>query len=136
MVMVLNHSVYPLINISLSWNVFFSLEEKLENDISAIWKWIFTSVKNIILKGHPILYPLKKRIYETIILDLSCQVIWCLITSWWIWSITRHCNTTCKELVIILQILTKQNWYVQGVTSRLLLEEMQTLNSWWCMSTF
>ena len=42
----LNHIVYPLINVYLSWKVFISPEEKkIENNISTIWQWIFTFIK-------------------------------------------------------------------------------------------
>ena len=61
MFMGLNYTTDPLINVSTSCDVDFSLEQKPENGISTIWQWIFISIKNVILKGHPILYPFKQK---------------------------------------------------------------------------
>ena len=71
----LNHTAYPLMNIYQSCEVVFSLEEKSENDIYSIWRKKIIPIKNIISKGHPILYPLKKRLSVIIILDVSCQMV-------------------------------------------------------------
>ena len=48
--------------VSLSYKVHFSPGGKKEKkDVSTIWKWILSPSKNVILKGHPIVYPLKQK---------------------------------------------------------------------------
>ena len=104
--MVLNQTVYQLINVSISWKVFLSLKETNQKTIFPPFGNAFSSLsKNIILKGHPILYPLKKRISMIIILDVSCKVVLLLITSSLIWSGTSHWIATRKDLIVFSQIL-------------------------------
>ena len=57
----LNHTAYPLINVSLSWKVVFSLEKKHNDIFPPFGNEFLSPSKNIILKGHPIIYPLKQK---------------------------------------------------------------------------
>ena len=57
---------------------------------------------------------LNKRIYVIIIMDVSLQVVLFLMTSWWIWSVTRQWNSMWKELKVILQILRTTEFICTG----------------------
>ena len=41
----LDYTVYPKMNVSLSYKVVLSLEERSENEISTIWQRVFISIK-------------------------------------------------------------------------------------------
>ena len=77
-----------------------------------------------------------KKISVTIIPYLSCQVIWCLIKPYWIYSRTRYYNSMWKSLIIILQRHITKTFMCTGVTSIILLEDRHSWNSWCCTSTF
>ena len=60
MAMGFNHTVYPLMNVSLSCEDILDLEGKKQKmTFSPFGNAFLSPPKNIILKGHPILYPLK-----------------------------------------------------------------------------
>ena len=56
----LNHTVYPLGYISLSYKVVFSIEKKQKTTFPPFGNAFLPQSKNI-LKGHPIIYLLKQR---------------------------------------------------------------------------
>ena len=56
-----NHTVYPLINTSLSLKAVISIKEKIRNWYFHHLAMFFTFIKKIILKGHPFIYPFKQK---------------------------------------------------------------------------
>ena len=56
----LNHTLYPLMNVSTSYKVVFSLEKTKQKN-SPFGNEFLSPSKNIILKTRPIIYPLKYK---------------------------------------------------------------------------
>ena len=60
----INHTLYALIIISISCEAVFGLEEKIENDISTIWKLIFISVRKYYIESSSNSLYIKKDICD------------------------------------------------------------------------
>ena len=72
--MVLHHTMYPLMKFSTNYNIVFRLDKIIRNIYFHHFQWILISIKNIILKGHPILYILKQK-------DICDYNLRCLMSS-------------------------------------------------------
>ena len=57
----LKNTGYQLMKVSLSCKVVFGLGKKRINIFHYLANEVLSPSKNIILKGHPIIYPLKQR---------------------------------------------------------------------------
>ena len=55
-----------------------------------------------------------RRISAMMILYISCQVVWCLMTSSWIYWRKRNWNDTTKNIIIFLQILRTTTFICTG----------------------
>ena len=97
----LNHTVHPLAKVSPSWKIVFSLDKIIRERYfhhlemnsylhQKISHWNFTLLFSY----------WNRRISVIIITYVSCQVVWCSMTSSWIWSGTRYQNDMRKELIV------------------------------------
>ena len=102
--MVLNNTVYLLLNVSPSCKFEISVQKKR--------KWWFHHLEMNYYLHENILYwkfilsfiRWNRSIYIIIMLDVSCQLVRFLITSSQIWSGTSLWNTTRKKLIVFFQI--------------------------------
>ena len=118
-----NHIVHPLMNVSSSWKNVFSVE-KIIREIYFHHLAMNYYLHQEILHWKFALFFIywNRSISVIIILDVSCQVVWCLMTSSWIYSGTRNWNAITKKMIVFLQRSMKNIYLYRGVTSRLLLE--------------
>ena len=79
---------------------------------------------------------LNKSIHVTLILDVSCQVVWCLMKSSWVWSGTSNWNATRKELIVFLQIFRTKECTCTGGQFKTFTGKMHSWKSWCYMCTF
>ena len=99
-----SHCIYITYRFSRLWGCLQSRRK--------IRKWYFHYLTMLFCLHQKILYWKvtqffihgNKMIYVIIILDFLFKVVWCLMTSSWIWSGKRQWNAKVRVLIVILQI--------------------------------
>ena len=110
------HILHPLMNIFPSWKIVFSLDQIIrERYFHHLEMNSYLHQEILHWKVALFFIHWNRMISVIIILDVSCKVVWCLITSYYIYSGTRNWNATTKKMIVFLQRMIKKAficmWY-------------------------
>ena len=108
-----NHTVHPLTKVSRRWKSVFSLDKSTrERYFHHLAIHFYLRQEIFHWKVALFFIHLNRRIYEIIILDVSCQALWCSMTSSRIYQGSRNWNSTTRKMIVFLTKIDSNNIYM------------------------